>query len=78
MLDILEMSIVTQKKCRYREKSTEKREDIPLPGFGNTFYYENMPNYLFSEEFKCPARVQWKHARVKGCLWVSSERACEM
>lgn len=52
-------------------------EAIPLPGFSNTSYYENMPNYLFSD-FKCPVSVQWKHVRIKGFPWVSSERACEM
>lgn len=28
-------------------------EAIPLPRFSNTSYYGNMPNCLFSEDFKC-------------------------
>lgn len=51
---------------------------IPLPGSSNTFYYENTPIYLFSEDLKCPVSVQWKYVRVKGFPLVSSERACEM
>lgn len=53
-------------------------EALPLHGFGNTSYYENMPNCLFSENFKCPVSVQWKHIRVKIFPWVSSEMVCEM
>lgn len=53
-------------------------EAISLPEFGNTSCCEDMTNYLFSEDFKCPVREQWKHIRVKSFPWVPSERACEM